>query len=175
MIEYLAGPWGPLVIFLLRIIDVSLGTMRFLLMTRGARAPASVLGFLEVVVWVTAAGAAIRNLASPLHVLGYAGGFGAGTWVGMWLEERYPIGIATVQAYSLDVGDDVARALRSMGLGVTQVEGEGLEGTVDIVSTVVRRRLVPRVVQTIESLDPDAFITVYDARVRRGLKPLRAP
>ncbi len=168
--ELLAGPWGPLLIFFLRIVDVSLGTLRIVYVTRGARLPAALLGFAEVLVWIAAAGSAILNLTSPLHVLGYAAGFGAGTWVGVWLEAKVPVGISTVQAYS-DRGPGLARALRGLGLGVTEMKGEGLEGPVDVVSTVVRRRLVPRVIQTMEAEDPAAFIAVYEARARRGRFP----
>ncbi len=171
MIELLAGPFGPVLIFVLRVVDVSMGTTRFLLVTRGARLPASLLGFVEVLIWITAAGAAIRTLASPLHVVSYAAGFGAGTWVGMWLEGKLALGTTTVQAYSRGASDGVARALRSLGVGVTVVEGVGLEGPVEIVSTVVRRQIVPQVIETMEAGDPDAFITVYDARARGGWFP----
>lgn len=171
MIELLAGPFGPLLIFSLRIVDVSLGTIRLVLVTRGARLPASLLGFAEVLVWIMAAGTAVLNLTSPLHVLGYAAGFATGTWVGMWLEEKFPLGMATVQAYCREQDSGVAAALRALGIGVTEMDAEGLEGPVDIVSTIVPRHVVPRVIDTIEARDPDAFITVYDARVRRGWFP----
>lgn len=171
MMELLAGPTGPILIFGLRIVDVSLGTLRIVYVTRGERLHASLLGLLEVLAWVMAAGTAILNLTSPFHVLGYAGGFSAGTWVGMWLEEKTAVGIATVQAFCRRPHSGVPNGLRSLGLGVTQVEGEGLEGPVDVVSTVVRRRLVPRVIDTIEAHDPDAFITVYETRARRGRFP----
>lgn len=171
MIELLAGPFGPVLIFLLRVVDVSMGTMRFLLVTRGARLPASLLGFVEILVWVTAAGAAIQNLTSPLHLVGYAAGFGTGTWAGMWLEERLALGTATVQAFCRERDAGIAEALRALGLGATKMEGKGLHGPVDVVSTVVRRQMIPRVVETIEESDPDAFITIYDARIRRGWVP----
>lgn len=171
MIELLAGPLGPVLIFFLRVVDVSMGTMRFLLITRGARLAPSLLGFVEILIWITAAGAAIRNLTSPLHVVGYAAGFGAGTWVGIWLEGKLALGTATVQAFCRDRDPGIAEALRGMGLGVTQMEGEGLGGPVDVLSTVVRRQRVPRVIETIEARDPDAFITVYEARARRGWFP----
>lgn len=171
MIELFAGPFGPMVIFVLRVVDVSVGTIRFLLVTRGARALASVLGFVEILLWILAAGAAIQNLTSVWHILGYALGFAAGTWTGAWLEERLAVGTATVQAFSRSKGDHVARALRSGGHGVTRFDGEGLDGPVAIVSTVVRRRVVPRVLEVIESTDPDAFVTVYDARARGGHMP----
>lgn len=171
MLELLSGPAGPLVIFCLRVIDVSLGTMRFLLVTRGQRIPASAIGFVEILVWITAAGAAIQNLSSPLHLVGYAGGFSTGTWVGMWLEERLALGTATVQAFCTARETGVAGALRAAGIGATQSLGEGLDGPVQIVSTVVHRKAIPRVIATIEAVDPDAFIAVYDARVRRGWLP----
>lgn len=171
MIDLLAGPFGPVLIFFLRIGDVSLGTMRLVLITRGARLPASLIGFVEVLIWILAAGSAVQNLSSPLHVMGYAAGFGAGTWVGMWLEEKFPLGTAMVQAFCREPDAGVAAALRELGHGVTERAGEGLAGPVEIVSTIVHRQSVPRVIDTIEALDPDAFITVYDARVRRGWFP----
>lgn len=171
MIELLSGPAGPLVIFFMRVVDVSLGTMRFLLVARGQRVPAALIGFVEILVWITAAGAAIQNLSSPLHLIGYAGGFSVGTWAGVWLEERLALGTATVQAFCGEGDGNVVSALREMGIGATKSMGEGLEGPVQIVSTVVQRQALPRVIATIESVDPDAFITVYDARVRRGWLP----
>jgi uncharacterized protein YebE (UPF0316 family) len=171
MIELLSGPYGPLVIFCLRVIDVSLGTMRFLLVARGQRLPAAGIGFVEILVWITAAGAAIQNLSSPLHLVGYAAGFSFGTWSGVWLEERLALGTATVQAFCESSERGVTAALREMGIGVTQSMGEGLDGPVQIISAVVQRQALPRVIATIESVDPDAFITVYDARVRRGWLP----
>lgn len=171
MMELLAGPAGPILIFGLRIVDVSLGTLRIVYVTRGERLHAAALGLLEVLVWLVAAGNAILNLTSPLHVLGYAAGFGAGTWIGLWLEEKTAIGTATVQAFSRRPHTGLPDTLRSLGLGVTRMEGEGLEGPVDIVSTVVRRKLVPTVIDTIEAQDPDAFITVYETRARRGRFP----
>ena len=114
MIELLAGPWGPFLIFLLRIVDVSTGTLRIVYVTRGHPVLASAVGFVEVLVWITAVGSTIMNLTSPLHVLGYAGGFAAGTWAGVWVEGKMPVGVATVQAFSNDAGQSVAAALRGL-------------------------------------------------------------
>lgn len=172
MIELLAGPWGPLLIFLLRIVDVSLGTMRMLFIVRGARVAAPLVSFVEILIWVVAAGAAINNLGSPLHVVGYAAGFAAGTAVGVEVEKHLALGIATVQAFSRGDAEALAGSLRARGYGVTEVTGTGAEGKVAILSTIVRRREVPRVVDEIEDEDPDAFIAVYDdTHVRGGWIP----
>ncbi|MFO7588158.1 MAG: DUF2179 domain-containing protein [Gemmatimonadota bacterium] len=169
MIELLAGPWGPLLIFAFRIVDVSLGTLRMLLAVRGRRFLPPLIGFVEVLIWVLAAGSVVQNLSSPLHVIGYAGGFAAGTAVGLWAEARLALGVATVQAITRDVSVDVAAALRDLGFGVTRVIGHGRDGEVTITYTVVRRRHVPSVLRTIERVAPGAFVSVQDERiVQRG-------
>jgi len=156
-------------IFGLRIVDVSLMTVRVLMVVRGTRAIATVLSFFEVLIWVLAAGAVIRNLASPWHAIGYAAGFAAGTAVGMWIENLLALGVCSIRAFSRGAQDDLVRELREEGFGVTEQTGSGREGPVDILHAVVRRRDVRRVIAVIERHDPDAFVTIQnDAVVHRG-------
>jgi len=163
------GPWGPLVIFFLRVVDVSLAILRTLLAMRGARLAVPLLGFFESMIWVLAVGSAIQNLHSPLHVLGYAGGFAAGNSAGMWLEGKLAVGLATVRIISRYGGVELADALRDLGFGVTEFSGKGRHGTVEVVFTVVRRRQIPQVLKEVERWDPDAFISVEEPRsIRRG-------
>lgn len=165
----LGGPWGPLLIFSLRIVDVSLATTRMLLAMRNARKIVPVLGFFESLVWVFAVGSAIQNLSSPWHVIGYAGGFAAGNVVGLWIEERLALGLATVQIISRFGGVEVAEALRDQGFGVTEFAGQGREGKVEVVQTVIRRRQIDRVLKQVDLWDPDAFVSVEEPRtIRRG-------
>jgi uncharacterized protein YebE (UPF0316 family) len=170
MIEALfGGPWGPLVIFLLRIVDVSLATLRMLLSVRGQRVLVPIIGFFEVLIWLFAAGNAIRYLNSPLHVLGYAGGFAAGSAVGLWVEEKLAFGMATVRIISAHGGVELADALREQGYGVTEFAGEGREGKVEVVYTVARRSEIRGIYDVIDLWDPDAFVTVEEPRsIRRG-------
>ena len=95
-----AGPYGPLVIFGLRIVDVSLSTVRILLAVRGHKMFVPIIGFFEVLIWVFAAGNAIRYLESGWHVLGYAAGFSTGSVVGLTIEQRLAIGYATIRVVS---------------------------------------------------------------------------
>jgi len=164
-----AGPWGPLVIFVLRICDVSLATLRILLSMRNARLLVPLIGFFEVLIWIFAVGNAIRNLNSPLHLLGYAGGFATGTLVGLWLEEKLAIGMAIVRVVSRYGGVELAEALREKGFGVTEYSGQGRDGTVEIVDTVVRRREIASVLREIDRWDPTAFVTIEEPRaIRHG-------
>lgn len=165
MLESLfAGPWGPIVIFTLRIFDVSLSTMRILLAVRGHKMVVPLIGFFEVLIWVFAVGNAIRFLDSGWHVLGYAGGFATGSIVGLLIEESLAIGFASVRVVSRHAGVEMADALRAAGFGVTEFGAQGRDGRVEVIFTVCRRRDTPRVLAVAERWDPQAFITVEEPR-----------
>jgi uncharacterized protein YebE (UPF0316 family) len=159
-----AGPWGPLVIFGLRVVDVSMSTMRILLAVRGHRLIVPFIGFFEVLIWVVAVGNAIRFLDSPLHLLGYAAGFATGSLVGLLIEERLAIGHAIVRIVSRHAGVELADALRALGFGVTEFAGQGRDGPVEVSYTVCQRREIPRVIAEVERWDRQAFITVEEPR-----------
>ena len=169
MIELLSGPWGPLFIFALRVIDVSMMTVRVLLVVRGARIIAPIMSFFEVLLWILAAGVVIQNLGSVWHAVGFAGGFAAGTAVGMRIEDRLALGICSIRAFSRDPQRELANELRDRGYGVTEQKGRGRHGIVGVLHAVVRRRDIRDVVRVIERHDPDAFVTIQnDAVVHRG-------
>jgi uncharacterized protein YebE (UPF0316 family) len=164
-----AGPWGPVLIFGLRIIDVSLSTLRILLVVRNRRLLVPFIGFIEVLIWIFAVGNAIRNLSSGWHVLGYAAGFSAGTMVGPWFEAKLAIGLATMRIISRHAGVELAESLRALGCGVTEFVGQGREGRVEMLYTVVPRRRIPDVFAEVERWDPEAFISVEEPReIRKG-------
>jgi uncharacterized protein YebE (UPF0316 family) len=169
MTEIFAGPLGPLIIFGLRIVDVSLATLRMLLTMRNARKLVPVIGLFESLIWVVAVGTAIQNLHSVWHVLGYSGGFASGTAVGLWLEGKLAVGLATVRVISISEGEAVADALRERGFGVTEFPGYGRQGRVSMMYTVVKRRQIPQVLEVVEGVDAEAFISVEEPRtIRRG-------
>ncbi len=170
MIEALfAGPWGPLVIFCARIFDVSLATTRMLMSVRGQRVLVPFVAFFEVLIWLFAAGTAMRFLNSPLHVIGYAGGFAAGNAVGLWVEEKLALGLATVRIISEHGGVEVADALRDQGFGVTEFSGQGRHGSVEVVYTVARRAQLRQIIGTVDEWAPDSFLTVEEPRaIHRG-------
>jgi uncharacterized protein YebE (UPF0316 family) len=166
---WFAGPWGPIIIFMLRIGDVSLATLRILLSMRNVRVLVPVLGFFEVLIWIFAVGNAIRNLHSGWHLMGYAGGFAAGSLVGLWLEEKLAIGVAMIRVVSRHGGVELAEALRDRGFGVTEYGGQGRDGNVEIVDTLVRRREIASVLREVDRWDPDAFVMIEEPRtVRHG-------
>lgn len=159
-----AGPFGPLLIFCLRVVDVSMSTVRILLAVRGYKVAVPIIGFFEVLIWVFAVGNAIRFLDSGWHLFGYASGFATGSVIGLLIEERLAVGFATIRVVSTHAGVEMADALRNIGFGVTEFSGQGRDGRVEIVHTVCMRRDVERVVDEIERWDKQAFITVEEPR-----------
>ncbi len=163
-----ASPWGALLIFSLRIVDVSFDTMRVLFTIRGKRAIAGLLGFFQALIWIVAVGTAIRHLDSWLHILGYAGGYAAGTMVGITIEQAVAYGVSTVRIISRSGGVEIAEALRECGYGVTEFGGYGREGSVEIVNSVVHRNDLNDVMAIVDKWDKDAFVTVEDPKILRG-------
>lgn len=163
-----AGPVGALLIFMLRIVDVSCDTMRVLFAVRGKRLIAGVLGFFQAFIWIFAVGTAIRYLDSWMHILGYAGGFACGTMFGIAIEQTVAYGLAAVRIVSRIGGVEIAEALRDRGYGVTEFAGYGREGKVEVVNCVVQRAHLDEVVEIVEKWDPEAFVTVEEPRILLG-------
>ena len=167
--ELLAGPLGPLVIFSLRIVDVSMATIRVSLIVRNAKVVVPILAFFEVLVWIFAVSGVVTNLDSPLLMVGYAAGFSVGSLVGLLIEERLALGLATVRTMVREGGAEVATALRDAGFGVTEMVGRGRDGEVEVLYSVTARRQVPRALGIIDALAPQSFVVVDEPRrIRRG-------
>ena len=163
-----ASPWGALLIFGLRIVDVSCDTMRVLMAVRGKRLIAALLGFFQAMIWIFAVGGAIRYLDSWLHILGYAAGYATGTFVGVTIEQAVAFGLSTVRIVSRHGGVEIAEALRERGYGVTEVPGFGRDGSVEIVQSVVQRAHLDEVMEIVDRYDPGAMVTVEEPKVLRG-------
>lgn len=175
-----ALPWGPLLIFALRICDVSLDTMRVLSAVRGHRGSAAALGFFQAFIWIFAVGNAIQHLDSVWHIVAYAGGFATGTLVGITIERYLAFGLSTVRIVSAHGGVEIAEALRNAGFGVTEMTGQGRDGPVEIINSVVQRQHLDEVMRIVGQWDPNAFVTVEEPRVLRGgsiagRKPMALP
>ena len=119
--------------------------------------------------FVLAISQVLQDVSNVWNVLGYCGGFAAGTWVGLVIEEKLAMSYAIVQVISQNDGVEITAALRKAGYGVTEMVGEGLSGRVHVVTTVVRRRDIPDIMSLVSKVDEMAFVTIDDAsRVYRG-------
>jgi uncharacterized protein YebE (UPF0316 family) len=158
-----------LAIFLLRVCDMSLDTLRVLFIVRGQRPVVWFLGFFQSAIWVVAITSVLGHLGNPLAWIGYAAGFATGNVVGMAIEDRLAIGYRHLRVVSPQHGSEVAGAIRLAGYGVTELDGHGRDGPVAVINASVRRRDVAHIEQAIRRADPEAFIAVEEMRpVHRG-------
>ena len=97
---------GGLLVFCLRLTDVTRGTLRILMTVRGRKLLAALIGFVEVTIFVVAIGQVVRNVGNVWNGLGYSGGFATGTLVGMTIEEHLALGWTVVRIISSDLTAD---------------------------------------------------------------------
>lgn len=165
----------PALIFVARVVDVGLGTLRIIFTARGRRYLAPLLGFLEVFIWIVIVSQITRGAQNLVAYLAYAAGFAAGNYVGIWIENRLAIGTLILRAILPDQGEqatDLAATLHQSGYGVTRVSGAGANGPVQLIYTVVRRKDLSKVTALIHQIHPHAFLTVEEVRaVEEGIFP----
>ena len=156
-------------IFLLRVTDMTLDTLRVLVVMRGRKAIAWILGFFQAGIFVLAISSVLENLDNPLNIAGYAAGFATGNVVGMLIEERLAIGHILLSIVSPRRGSAIAENLRDEGYAVTEVPARGKDGMVSLLYVNVLRRNTDRVKKLANEIDPEAFITAEDVRpIRHG-------
>lgn len=166
----------PLLVFIARIVDVSLGTLRIIFTSRGKRHLAPLLGFVEVFIWISVIAEITRGAHNILAYLAYAGGFAAGNYIGIYIEDRLALGLLIVRVIIPDHIQDLTDRLYERGYGVTSVKGQGSLGQVKLVYTAVMRKNLSEVVQIIERTYPSAFYTVEELRsAERGVFPPAYP
>ena len=156
-------------IFALRVVDMSLDTIRVLFVMRGKKIIVWVLGFLQSLVFVIAITTVLSHLDNMLNVFGYAAGFATGNVAGMIIEGRLAVGHIHLTVISPARGSKVVETIRGAGYGVTEVAARGKDGTVTILYCNILRKDMDNVETIIMEADPQAFVTADDIRpVQRG-------
>ena len=148
-------------IFLLRLLDQTLGTLRALYVNKGKPLFGAGLGFIESAIWVVAISQVIKDLDDPYLIIGYALGFASGTIVGSYIESSIGIGDVVIRIFSSkdDNTKNVAKELRANGFGVTIINGEGMEGEVSILWCVAPRKKAKQVLNIVYEINPAAYVT----------------
>lgn len=162
----LASVGGYLLIFLARVSDVSLSTVRTLMIVRGKGIIAGCIGFFEVIIYITALNKVVNNLDNPLNLLAYALGFATGNVAGSFIEEKLAIGLMTVQV--ITEREDLCLLIRNMNFGVTVLEGKGKEGQKKVLMVSLPRKDLDSLLKVINENDSAAFVTVMDTRATKG-------
>jgi uncharacterized protein YebE (UPF0316 family) len=162
----------PLLIVLARVIDVTIGTIRIVFVSRGHKIIAPILGFFEVLIWLLAIGQIMRNLSNFMCYIAYGTGFALGTYMGLLIEEKLAIGVLLVRIITQKDAGNLLEALRQANYGVTSVPAFGTSGKVDVIFTVIKRSAVDDVLKIINRFNPRAFYSIENVKeVREGIFP----
>jgi len=174
----------PLLVFLARILDVSVGTLRIIFVSKGFKGYAALLGFVESLVWVLAISQVMRHMDSWVTYAAFALGFAVGNFVGVSIEERIAMGNQIIRVITRHDASELVRYLWDQGYGVTSVDAMGESGPVKLIFMVAKRRSLESIVAIIKRFNPNAFYTIEDVRFVRetfvppvsggGMVPFRA-
>lgn len=158
----------PLAIFILRTINLTLSTIRMLVVLRGRKLSAWILAVLQSVLYIVSVAGVMSDLQNPITILAYAGGFATGNVVGMWLENRLAPGHSLLRITSSTFGPAIREAIHDQGYGVTEIPGTGMEGTVSLLYSFIPRKRVASLQSIVLGVDPEAFLSVVHVRQLRG-------
>lgn len=157
---YLLAP----AIFFARVIDVSLGTFRSIVVFRGYPALAAGIGFVEVLIWVAAAGQVLRQVDAWPLMLAYAGGFACGNYIGVWLEAKVAMGRELIRVISHAEPGTLARRLTGSAEQVLVLRGEMAGRPAEMVLVTADRRSTPALLAAVKAADPNAEYTITDVK-----------
>jgi uncharacterized protein YebE (UPF0316 family) len=149
-----------------KVIEVSLATVRMVLITKGEKTIGSIIGFVEVILWIYIANAVLNGIADdPLKAVAYAFGFALGNYFGSALESKLGIGLSEITAIVKEDGSQfVIDNLRDLGYAVTTMPANGKVSKRRVLLMFVKRKKVNEVVSRIKELEVNVVITVSDTK-----------
>lgn len=154
----------PILIMMARVVDVSLDTIRVIMVAKGYRNLAPFVGFFQSLIWLITITRIMTNLDNWFTYIGYALGFALGTYVGMILEGKLALGYELVRIITRNEADHLIDGLRERGFPVTTVPGMGRDGEVGVLYVIIKRKVLREVVGIIQQFNPKAFYTIEDMR-----------
>jgi len=160
--------FGYLFIFFARVTDVSMATVRMLMVVKGKRVEAACIGFVEVTIYILAIGQVLSGLDNPINILVYSLGFASGNYLGVFVEDKLALGNNIVQIITHHNAQPMVDRFREEGFGVTVMEGYGRDGIHHVLYITIKRKDVRRIYGILDEFDNKAFITITDARSIRG-------
>lgn len=157
-------------IFFARVADMSLDVLRLLMLMRGRKVVASLIGFVEVSIFIVALGQALSGgMDDPYKIIAYAGGFATGNFLGSLIEEWLAVGHLSMQVYPApEKVEELCTRFRDQGFGVTTVCGCGRSGERTILFVLLKRSNLKIATRILDEVQPGIFFNISDARAVRG-------
>lgn len=172
-LDFLTGKsgWVYIIVFFGKIIEVSISTLRLVLINRGERVIGSITAVFEVTLWILITGTVLMNFQKDFFkVIVYITAFGIGNYVGSLLENKLAFGLCSVHVIlqeNQNVADMVER-LRAEHFGVTMMDGKGKDGDRKLLMISLKRKRINQVLKIIDENAVHAFVTVCDVKLAKG-------
>ena len=152
---------GAFIIFLCRVVDVTMGTYRVQMIVKRKKLTAGVIGFFEVLIFILIVSKVIQDIGNWFNIIAYCGGFAIGNVIGIYISEKISKEIISIGVISLTKWQEIEEKLREEGFGVTRNVGYGKDGEVQILKVICERNYFPKVKDIALERDRKVFITSY--------------
>ncbi len=162
--------WELALIFFSKIIEVSIGTMRVILISKGYKKPGSILGFFEVLLWVFVASTVISGMMdAPLKGIIYALGFAIGVYIGSMIENRLAVGKVMIHVITDDQSSqEIMQILRQAGHGVTSLDAHGKDSDRIVLMVFANRKNKEVIMKLITNANDKALIVANEVSILQG-------
>lgn len=164
MFDLIPDAYVPLFIFFARILDVSTGTLRIMFVSKGMKVKSTILGFIEVLLWIVIVAQIFQNLDNWMNYVAFAAGFAAGTYIGMYIEEKMKMGVQIFRIIVNRESSGLAEVLKNADFRVTTIDGEGKYGPVKVLFTIAKRKRWHELAEIVNEHAPNAFYSVEDVK-----------
>ncbi len=154
----------PILICLARIVDVTIGTLRIIFISKGLKYLAPVMGFFEVIIWLLAIGQIMQNLGNAINYIAYGLGFAIGNFVGITIENKISLGFVLVRIITRRSAHDLKEWLEHSERRFTIIDARSDWGLVNVIYLPMKRKEVPEVIKMVKKFNPKAFYTIEDLR-----------
>ncbi len=154
----------PLLIFFARISDVTIGTMRIVMVSKGQKLIAPLLGFFEVIIWLITMSKIIQNIDNWVAYVAYGAGFATGNYIGLIIEEKLAVGIVQLKIITRKSAQNLIAKLKAGGYGITHHEAQGANEKVAVIYTIIKRSEVNKVLGIMRTYNPNAFYSIEEVK-----------
>jgi uncharacterized protein YebE (UPF0316 family) len=165
------GIWVYFIIFFGKIFEVTVATLRMVLINRGERIKGAIIAFFDILLWLVLTGTVLEGFKEdPLRMVVFALAFAVGNYLGSWLENKLAFGLSSIQIIvpESSKSKQLAEVLRDSHFAVTVVKGTGRNGNRELLILHLKRKRTAEAISVINKAHPGAVIAVNDSKGIRG-------
>lgn len=167
----------PFLIMLARMADQSIGTLRLVFVAKGYRLLAPAAGFIESIIWLAAVSQILQHVGNIACIIAYGLGFAIGNYFGILIEEKISLGRVIVRVIANRNLEELMQGMRESHFGLTIVDGQGRQGAVKLIFSVIARKDVPEFVAIVNKWNPNGFYSIEEVKAAKEgvFRPMSSP